>query len=152
MITNILTRIFSGESSPASENTPTNQTSESATQSFGISRARDSFESTASKESVPFELGLLPHTQDSDATKTQEANLQEKQKLREEQKKFEEMTKETNDKDFFGTVGSLFGDDKGQIDYQDETALNTYNEAEKSSQRISETVDDTSDEVKKHFG
>jgi hypothetical protein len=62
------------------------------------------------------------------------------------------MTKETNDKDFFGTVGSLFGDDKGQIDYQDETALNTYNEAEKSSQRISETVDDTSDDVKKHFG
>lgn len=154
MIRNILTRIFSGEFSPTSENKPTNQTTAPPTQSFGISSVPDSFETTASKGSAQFDLGLLPNAQNSDATKTQQDLLKEKEKLREEQKKLEEATEQAADNNgsFFGGISGLFGDDKGVIDYQDQTALNTYNEAEKSSQRISQTVDDTSDDVKKHFG
>lgn len=158
MIRNILTRIFSGESSPTSENKPASQTAVPPTQSFGISSVRDSFESTASKGSAPqFDPGLVPPKQDYDsAAEKQRQLLEQKKKLSDEQKKLEELEKElqeTQDKSPFDDFGRfLTGDDKGAIDYQDQAALNTYNEAEKSSQRISETVDDTSDDVKKHFG
>lgn len=102
-------------------------------------------------------MDVLPSKQDfQDATKKQEDLLKEKQKLSEEQRKLEEAIKEAaNNGDngsFLGGIGSFFGDDKGIIDYQTQNALNTYNEAEKSSQHIAETVDDTSDDVKKHFG
>jgi len=112
MIRNILTRIFSGESLSTAENQPTTPAKSPVGTSLGVGNIPDSFQSTASKNSAQFDLGLLPRTQDSDATKTQEQLLKEKEKSREEEKKLEEMTQDSNDKDFFGSVGSLFGDDK----------------------------------------
>jgi hypothetical protein len=158
MIRNILTRMFPGESAPASENKPSNQTAASATQSFGISSLPDSFETTASKGSAQFDLGLVPSSQDYDsATQKQGQLLEQKKKLSEEQQKVEELQKElqeSKDKSPFDTLVAFFtGDDKGRTtDYQDQATLNNYNEAEKSSQHISETADDTSDDVKRYLG
>jgi hypothetical protein len=157
MIRNILTRIFSGESSPASENKPATQTTAPPTQSFGISSVGDSFESTASKGSPQFDLGLIPPKQDyENAAQKQGHLLEQKKKIDEEQKKLEELREElqeSKDKSPFDAFGTfLTGDDKGTMDYQTQDALNTYNQAEKSSQHISQTVDDTTDDVKKHFG
>ena len=154
MIRNILTRIFSPSEPPVSSNPePVSITNKS----IGISGIPDSFESSPAKTSLGFNVDVLPSKQDlQDATKKQEDLLKEKHKLSEEQKKLEEAIKEAaNNGDngsFLGGIGSLFGDDKGAIDYQTQNALNTYNEAEKCSQHIAETVDDTSDDVKKHFG
>lgn len=154
MIKNILTRMFSSEPSQTSELQPANSTNKSPQQSMGISSISDSFESTSLKCSGQFDYGVLPRTEDAmNSAKKQEELLKEKEKLREVQKQFEEMTQDNNDTDYFATVRNLFGDDKGTlIDYQSQTALNTYNEAEKSSQHISETVDETSDDIKKYFG
>lgn len=118
MIRNILTRIFSGESSPTSENKSASPTTAPPTQSLGISSVRDSFETTASKNSPQFDLGLVPSAQDSDAAKRQEQLMKDKEKLSQEQKKLEEAVheKENNqDQDPFGNIFGFFGDDKGSL-------------------------------------
>jgi chromosome segregation ATPase len=158
MIRNILTRIFPGESVPASENKPANLTAAPATQSFGIASTRDSFETSASKGSAQFDLGLVPSKEDLEgATEEQKQLLEQKKKLSDEQKKLEELKEElqkNNDNSSFDSFGNfLTGDDRGTaIEEKMQTYLNTYNEAEKSSQHISETVDETTDDVKKHIG
>jgi hypothetical protein len=161
MIRNILTRVFSGESSPTSENKPANQTAAPAAPSYGISSIGDSFVTTASKGSPQNDLGLVPSPQTSTGAEKQKDLLQEQEKLREEEKKFEEMTKEAannQDSGFFGAVGKFFGEDQGTMDLptmdspETQNYQNSYNDAENRARKISETVDDTSDDVKKHFG
>jgi hypothetical protein len=157
MIRNILTRIFSGESSPASENKPASQATAPPAQSVGISSVRDSFETTAAKGSAQFELGVMPSPQNSTGAEKQGELLKQKEDVSQKQKKLEEFIHDKqneNNQDPFSDLGKfLVGDDRGTaIQEKMQTYLSGLNDAEKRSEHMAEVLDDTTDDIKKHWG
>jgi hypothetical protein len=124
---------FSAEALVPSKS-PVSSADKSAIQPLGISMIHDSFESAANKQ------GEL---------------IKKKQQLEEQDKKLEEQLKETQDssRSFWGFFKSLFGYDDGRTgDYETQQLLNTYNDAEKSSERAAKNLNSAGDDVKKHLG
>lgn len=124
---------FSADASVPSEN-PASSANKSAIQPLGISTIPDSFESAAKK---------------------QEELLKMKQQLEEQQKKLDDQLKESQNSSgsFCGLLKSFFGYDNARSgDYETQQLLNTYNDAEKSSERAARNLNNTADDVRKHFG